>query len=268
MQVVILGCSDEQGVPRVGCECEVCQSALLPGSRNHRTGSSIALRYGRSYAERWVLIDAAPEFRLQATKRGLRQLDALLLTHCDDANVVGLGPLLMSQRGSGLPLQVYAPSPVLEALREQFRYLWTGQAYRRVMHLQFLDDPVDLWGLVVHPMRIDHGIEGTGFGYQLRIGQRRLAYIPAMLRPTAEVQQALMGLDLLIVGASHYYDDTELWKRSIMDIMTAQELISQVGPEQAVLTHLSHTVDYNQIATRLSPGTSLAYDGLTMEMLE
>jgi phosphoribosyl 1,2-cyclic phosphate phosphodiesterase len=268
MQVVFLGCSDEQGVPRIGCECEVCRSALLPGSRNHRTGSSIALCYGRSYAERLVLIDAAPEFRLQATNCGLRQFDALLLTHCDDASIVGLGPLLKSQRGSGLPLQVYAPSPVLEALREQFHYLWIGQTYRRILHLQPLDDPIDLWGLAIHPMRIDHGIEGTAFGYQLRIGQRRLAYIPAMLRPTAEVQQALMGLDLLMLGTSHYYDDTELWKRSIMDIMTARELISQAGPEQAVLTHLSHTVDYDKISNRLWPGTSLAYDGLTVEIPE
>ena len=78
MQAIFLGCSDGQGVPRVGCACEVCHHALAPDSRNRRTGPSMALRYGPSYAERLVLIDVAPEIRLQVTRLGLRQFDALL----------------------------------------------------------------------------------------------------------------------------------------------------------------------------------------------
>jgi phosphoribosyl 1,2-cyclic phosphate phosphodiesterase len=94
MQLMFLGCSDEHGVPRVGCGCQVCQSVLSPGSRNYRTGPSVALRYGPPYAQRVVLIDVAPEFRLQVTNLGLHQFDALLLTHDHDAHILGLSTLV------------------------------------------------------------------------------------------------------------------------------------------------------------------------------
>jgi phosphoribosyl 1,2-cyclic phosphate phosphodiesterase len=87
-----------------------------------------------------------------------------------------------------------------------------------------------------------------------------------MLRASGKIRQALTDLDLLVLGASHYYDSTELWKRSVMDIVTALELIREVAPKQAILTHLSHTIEYGEISARLAPGISLAYDGLTVEM--
>jgi phosphoribosyl 1,2-cyclic phosphate phosphodiesterase len=87
-----------------------------------------------------------------------------------------------------------------------------------------------------------------------------------MLRATAEVRQALTDLDLLVLGASHYYEGIEIWKRSVMDIMTAQELIHEVSPGQAILTHLSHTVGYDKVSDKLSPQLRLAHDGLTVEV--
>jgi phosphoribosyl 1,2-cyclic phosphate phosphodiesterase len=213
-----------------------------------------------------VLLDVAPEFRFQATKLGLRQFDALILTHTHDAHTLGLGTLLNSQREKGRPLLVCAPSPVLAEASERFHHLWTDKAYRGVLQPRPIEGAIDLWGLEVRPMRVDHGAGGTAFGYQLRIDELRLAYIPDMLRISDEIRQALMDLDLLVLGASHYYDGTEMWKRSVMDIMAALDLIREVRPKQAILTHLSHTVEYGEISARLSPGISLAYDGLAVEM--
>jgi phosphoribosyl 1,2-cyclic phosphate phosphodiesterase len=268
LQLIFLGCSDEQGVPRIGCECDVCRNALSSGSRNHRTGPSVALCYGPSYAERTVLIDAAPELRLQATKLGLRHFDALLLTHAHDAHILGLGVLLNSRFEAGRVLPVYAPSRVLDDARERFSYWWKDKAYRRVVHPEPIEEVADLWGLRARPIRVDHGTGGTAFGYLINIGARRLAYIPDILRATTEVRQALAELDLLVLGTSHYYDSTERWKRSSMDIMTALELIRELRPKQAILTHLSHTVDYDEVSTRLPAGVSLAYDGYVVEIEE
>lgn len=266
MELIFLGCGDGHGVPRVGCDCEVCRNVLSAGSHNYRTGPSVALRYGPSHARRVVLLDVAPEFRLQATKLGLGQFDALLLTHTHDAHTLGLGTLLNSQREQGLPLLVCAPEAVLADAAKRFPHLWTDKAYRRVLQPRPIQGEIDLWGLEVRPMRVDHGAGGTAFGYLLRIDGQRLAYIPDMLQASAENRQALVGLGLLVLGASHFYDGTEMWKRSVMDVMTALELIRELQPRQAILTHLSHTVDYGEVSERLSPGISLAYDGLTVEM--
>ncbi len=266
MQFIFLGCSDEHGVPRIGCECEVCRNVLSPGSRNYRTGPSVALRYGPSHARRTVLIDAAPEFRLQATSLGLGYVDALLLTHAHDSHILGMSALLNAQREAGHRLGVHAPATVLDDVRERFDNLWSDKTYRRVMHAQAIHDEIDLWGLKVRPLRVDHGLGGTSYGYVLSLADLRLAYVSDMLRATAEVRQELTGLDFLVLGASHYYEGIEIWKRSVMDIVAALELIQEVSPGQAVLTHLSHTVAYDEISPKLGPGIRLAYDGLTLEV--
>jgi phosphoribosyl 1,2-cyclic phosphate phosphodiesterase len=268
MQLVFLGCGDGYGVPRLGCECALCQKALMPESRNRRTGPSVALRYGPSYAERVVLIDAAPELRLQTMSVGIYRFDALLVTHCHDNHILGLSTLIKAQREASPPLPIYAPAQVLDGCRERFCHLWTEKTYRRLMQPQTVESSVDLWGLEAHSLRVDHGIGGTAFGYLLNIGRRRLAYVSDMLRATTEVRQALSGLDLLVLGASHYYDGTEVWKRSVMDIMAAQELIREVEPARAILTHLSHTVDYDELSSKLPSGICLAYDGLIVEVQE
>jgi phosphoribosyl 1,2-cyclic phosphate phosphodiesterase len=268
MQLIIMGCSDEHGVPRVGCECDVCRGAAPPGGRNTRTGPSLAVRYGPAYSERLLLIDAAPEFRLQATRLGLSRFDALLLTHVHDAHILGLGPLLAAQREAAMPLAVCAPGQVLADAAERFGYLWNDKAYRRILQPRPLEGPSDLWGLEVSPLRVDHGLGGTAYGYLLTLGSRRLAYVSDMLRATAEVRQALKDLDMLILGASHYYEGIETWKRSVMDVIAAQELIREVAPARAILTHLSHSVDYDEVTSRLSPPATLAYDGLVVEVQE
>jgi phosphoribosyl 1,2-cyclic phosphate phosphodiesterase len=266
--MIFLGCSDDQGVPRVGCDCDVCQSAHSPLSRNCRSGPSLVLRYGPPYAERTVLIDAAPEFRLQAIRQGLSQFDALLLTHAHDAHLLGFSALVRAQRENGLPLRVCAPAQVLDAVSERFDYLWTDKTYRRVLQPQPIESSADLWDLEVHPLRVDHGMGGTAYGYLLALGDIRLAYISDMLRATDEIRQALIGLNLLVLGAGHYYEGIELWKRSVMDITSALELIRDVTPAQAILTHLSHTVEYDEISGRLPPQVHLAYDGLSVEVHE
>jgi phosphoribosyl 1,2-cyclic phosphate phosphodiesterase len=268
MQVLFMGCSDDQGVPRIGCECAVCHSALAADSKNRRTGPSLALRYGPAFSEQAILIDAAPEYRLQATGLGLNRFDALLLTHAHDAHIQGLSPLVRAQRYAQHPLMLRAPDQVLEDVRARFGHLWADKAYQRILQAKPLDGEVDLWGLGVHPLRVDHGMGGTAYGYLLTLGDRRLAYISDMLRATAGLRETLTGLDLLVLGASHYYESIELWKRSVIDIMAALELIHDVEPQQAVLTHLSHTVDFDEVSAKLPPHVRLAYDGLVVEVHE
>jgi phosphoribosyl 1,2-cyclic phosphate phosphodiesterase len=266
MQLVFLGSGDERGVPRIGCDCDVCRHALSQGNRSYRTGPSVVLRYGPSYAGRTVLIDAAPEFRLQATSLGLQQCDAVLLTHAHDAHILGLSTLASAQREAGHPLAIHAPAQVLDDVRERFEFLWTDKTYRRVWQPRAIEERVDLWDLVARPVRVNHGTGGTAYGYLLAYGDQKIAYVPDVLRASADVRHALLDLDLLVLGSKHYYESREMWKRSVMDIMTALELIREVVPKRSILTHLSHTVDYGEITAKLPPGVHLAYDGLVVEV--
>lgn len=266
MELIFLGTGDEHGVPRIGCTCAVCGNALLPDSRNRRTGPAAALRYGPSYAQRLVLLDAPPELRCQTTSQHLGPFDALLLTHTHDAHSLGLGPLLAAQREAGRPLPIYGPPQVLDDARERFAYLWNDKTYRRILQPEPMGATADLWGLSVQPLRVDHGLGGTAYGYVLGYDGVRIGYVSDMLRATTEARRILERLDVLVLGASHYYEGIEMWKRSVMDVIAAVELIRELAPRRAFLTHLSHTVDYGEVAERLQAPVALAYDGLVVEV--
>jgi phosphoribosyl 1,2-cyclic phosphate phosphodiesterase len=81
-----------------------------------------------------VLIDVAPEFRLQATRIELNQIDAVFLTHSHEAHILGIGSLLRSAHKTGSTLPLYAAQPVLESVRERFGYVWSDRTYRRALH--------------------------------------------------------------------------------------------------------------------------------------
>lgn len=266
MEALFLGSGDDHGVPRLGCDCDICRNARSPNSRNHRTSASLALRYGPSYARRCILVDATPEIRIQATRIGLGPFDALLLTHAHDAHILGLGVLLQAQRQAERPLRVCAPDQVLDEVRARLGTLWDDKAYRRILETISIDQTMDLWDLEVCPLRADHGLGGMSYGYLLTLGDWRLAYLSDMIQANREIREALTDLDLLVLGTSHYYESIDIWKRSVMDIVAAQDLIQDVAPRQAVLTHLSHTIDYDDIQSKLDPAIHLAYDGLTVEV--
>jgi phosphoribosyl 1,2-cyclic phosphate phosphodiesterase len=206
-------------------------------------------------------------------RESLDLVDALLITHAHDDHILGLSSLVNAHRLRQARVQVLAPDDVLEGVRARFDYLWTEKIYRQRMQVEPLarGRGTDLWGLDVTPLRVDHGFGGTAYGYLLQWGSRRVAYFPDALRLGEEAKARLGGLDLLILGTNHYYEGIEMWRRSVMDMVTALELITELQPARAILTHLSHTVDYGAYTGPDSPlpaSVSLAYDGRQVEFLD
>ena len=64
MKLIVLGSGTSHGIPVVGCDCPVCRSG---DPRDKRMRSSLYIE--EAGGERAV-IDAGPEFRLQAIRAG------------------------------------------------------------------------------------------------------------------------------------------------------------------------------------------------------
>ena len=69
-----MGTGTSQGVPVIGCECEVCRSTDSRDNRL-RTAAMVETESCR------IVIDAGPDFRQQMLREGVRRVDAILLTH-------------------------------------------------------------------------------------------------------------------------------------------------------------------------------------------
>ena len=74
MRLTFLGTGTSNGVPVIGCDCEVCRSQD-PRDQRLRTSALIETETTR------VLIDCGPDIRQQKLRQPFRKIDGLLITH-------------------------------------------------------------------------------------------------------------------------------------------------------------------------------------------
>jgi len=70
----LLGTGTSQGVPVIGCACDVCMSKDV---KDARLRSSALMRIGNVN----IVIDTGPDFRQQMLHHRVGHLDAIFITH-------------------------------------------------------------------------------------------------------------------------------------------------------------------------------------------
>ncbi|MBQ2413707.1 MAG: MBL fold metallo-hydrolase, partial [Rikenellaceae bacterium] len=83
MRLTFLGTGTSQGVPTIGCRCEVCRSN---DPRDNRLRTSAMVEIG----DVRLIIDAGPDFRYQMLREGVAHIDAILLTHMHKDHTAGI----------------------------------------------------------------------------------------------------------------------------------------------------------------------------------
>ncbi|WP_423127184.1 MBL fold metallo-hydrolase [Gaoshiqia sp. Z1-71] len=248
-----LGTGTSQGVPVVACDCPVCLSA---NEKDKRLRSSVLIEVNGLK----LVIDAGPDFRQQMLRVGLRQLDAILLTHEHTDHIFGLDDIRAFNWVQRHPTDIYAEERVQEAIRRVFSYVFASNRYPGIpqMALHLVENRAfRIKSLEVLPIRGFHHLLPV-FGF--RIG--RMAYLTDVNSLESGEKDKLFGLEVLVVNAlrierhvSHY------------NLEEALNLIDEVKPRKAYLTHLSHQLGlYDEVQRQLPKHVFLAYDGLRLEI--
>lgn len=258
MRLTFLGTGTSQGVPTIGCRCEVCRSS---DPRDSRLRTSAMVEVG----ERRIVIDAGPDFRYQMLRTGVRHIDAILLTHehkdhtggIDDVRAFNFVDFPVIHR-----VDIYATARTAACVRKDFDYAFAENKYRGVpeiaLHEFDPNKPFEVKGLQVVPIRGQHSDRFEVTGY--RIG--RLAYLTDFKQIEASEIEKLQGVDVLVVNALRWRDHI-----SHFTVEEALSLINSVKPRRAFLTHMSHDIGLHTLASeRLPKGVELAYDTLTIEI--
>jgi len=250
MRVTMLGTGTSFGVPSVACECPVC---LSTDPRNQRTRASIYVELDNAA----VLVDTATEFRVQALRHRLRRVDAVLYTHAHADHVGGLDDL--RRFADPGPLPCYGDLATGAALLKRFDYAFQPPAWPGAApHLEFrpIFGPFQAAGQDVVPVPLRHGrMPVLGF----RIGP--IAYATDCSEVPAEARGLLHDLELLILDGLRFTPHP-----THFTVPEALEVIADLRPRRALLTHMSHEVDHATVSAALPPGVELAYDGLVVEL--
>ena len=250
MKVVLLGTGTSQGVPVLGCGCEVCKSSDL---HDQRLRSSALIET----ASTCVLIDCGPDFRTQMLKQPFRKIDAVLLTHIHYDHVGGIDDLRPYCKFEDINL--YADASVVQGLRHNMPYCFPteGTLYPGVPRLNLHEieahKSISIGDMDIIPVRVMHGqLPILGF----RIG--KLAYITDMKYMEETEYPYLNGVEVLVVNALR-------WKRehhSHQLIGDAIAFSQKIGAKRTYLIHMTHEIGFHADANRLLPeGIKFGYDG-------
>ena len=108
-KIEFLGTGTSQGVPMIGCGCDVCRSDDFHDKRL-RTSAYV------EYEGLRLVIDAGPDFRQQMLRSGIKELDAVLLTHMHKDHTGGLDDVRAFNYFTGKGFPIYAETAVQESL--------------------------------------------------------------------------------------------------------------------------------------------------------
>ena len=253
MRITFLGTGTSQGVPVIACTCSTCQSE---DPKDKRLRSSVLIEDG----ENVILIDTGPDFRQQMLLARVSQLDAILFTHEHRDHIAGLDDIRAYNYIQKKEMDIYGDERVLRALHHSFPYIFAERKYPGIPQVNFhsIDNkPFNIGDTKIIPIRAMH-YRLPVFGF--RIGE--FAYVTdADLIPPEELEK--------IRGVGHFALCALRKKEHISHFILEQalEVIRDVQPGQAYLTHISHLMGRRkETESELPENVRFAWDMQSIEI--
>jgi phosphoribosyl 1,2-cyclic phosphate phosphodiesterase len=156
------------------------------------------------------------------------------------------------------PIPIYADTRSLAYLQRTFAYIFheSDPLYPAFLTANVFEEAFHVQGVAIMPFLQDHGGQDS-FGF--RIGD--FAYSTDFKEIPAASLAMLSGLKLWIVDCLR--DDPHKTHTHYDHTMA---LIKQLKPQRAILTHMTHNLDYETLRRRCPTGVEPAYDGMVVEV--
>lgn len=253
MKLTFLGTGTSKGIPVIGSTHEVC---LSRNNKDKRMRSSVLI----SWEKFNYVIDCGPDFRVQMLTANLSNIDGILFTHEHSDHTAGIDDIRpFTQRHGDLP--IYSYKRVINDLKTRFNYIFTTinkyPSAPTVLVNEITNTPFLLNDIDVMPIAVKHGKLDI-FGY--RFG--KLAYLTDVSYINEIERNKLVNLDVLVINALQIKEHP-----THFNLAKSLELIEEVKPKRAYITHISHLLGFHDEIEKILPeNVFLAYDGLKIDI--
>ncbi len=243
MVLEILGSGTSTGVPVISCGCRVC---LSEDPADKRMRASAVLRSSEADSQGFgnvmILIDAGPDFRMQALRAKISRLDAVLVTHSHADHIHGMDDLRIFSFKS--ELSVFSNAQCIEDIKERFSYAFKQTQEgggKPKFNLEIIEwgEPLFIAGVKIIPIPLDHGVlKTTGW----RFGDT--AYLTDCNGLPDQALELLRGIkNLVIDGLRLDAHPTHF------NFEQAAENGARTGAENIWLTHINHDCLHTELCS-------------------
>jgi len=253
LKITFLGTGTSQGVPVIGCMCEVCRSLDY---RDKRLRTSVHVDTGNLS----LVIDTGPDFRQQMLREDVRRLDAVLFTHSHKDHTAGLDDVRAYNFLQETDMPVYGHAYVLKQLTTEYAYAFEPHRYPGIPRLRLIevdDKPFTVGEVTITPLPVLH-LNMPVYGY--RIGD--FSYVTDANTIPETTLQKMKGTKVLVLNA--------LQREKHISHFNLEEAIAmavKIGAEQTYFTHISHKMGLHKVVEEeLSSVMAVAYDGLAVTL--
>jgi len=251
--VTFLGTGTSQGVPVIGCHCDMCEST---DERDKRLRSSIHISVGNKS----IVIDTGPDFRQQMLREKIEKVDAILFTHQHKDHVAGLDDVRSFNFLYNMEMPVYGNKATISQLKNEFPYAFAEDRYPgapMIRALEIENTPFSLDDVKVTPIPLLHRkIQVLGFRVE------DFTYITDANYISEESADLIQGTRVLVINA--------LRKKKHISHFNLEEALAEIDrfkPERAYLSHISHRMGlHEEVSKDLPDNVFLASDGLKIEI--
>jgi phosphoribosyl 1,2-cyclic phosphate phosphodiesterase len=256
----ILGCGSSGGVPRADGAWGRCDPH---DPKNRRSRCSLLVRRVASasgQAETTVIVDTAPDLRLQTAAAGVARVDAVLYTHDHADQTHGIDDLRAFALTMRRRIPCHMDEVTARSLMRRFGYIFESEGgYPAICDIVPLPPHGERWSVdgpsgavPVQTFDQDHGgVRSVGY----RFGD--VAYCSDVVALPPSAMAALQGLDVFIIDALR-----ETPHPTHAHVALALEWVAALKPRRAILTNMHIDLDYKDLAARLPAGVEPAFDGL------
>lgn len=253
MKLTFLGTGTSTGVPSIGCDCETCLSDDL---RDKRLRVSILIEH----RDKKILVDTSIDFRQQALRAKISHLDAVLITHCHVDHVFGLDDIRPLNFRHGA-MGVYANEIAWTDLRRIFQYIFNpthfgGGLPQLVPHTVepgaafFIGEDLE-----ITPLEVTHG-KLPVIAYRFN----DFAYATDLKTIPPPSMDGLLDLDVLVLDCVRIKPHS-----THLCLEEALEIIADLRPKRAFLTHLNHDIMHERDTRLLPDNVRFAFDQLVID---
>jgi phosphoribosyl 1,2-cyclic phosphate phosphodiesterase len=192
-------------------------------------------------------------------RENVKHLEAVLFTHEHKDHIAGMDDIRAFNYKSRQDMPIYANEQTQIGIKREFHYVFSGFQYPGIpkVVVNTIDkSSFDLFGKTIQPIEVMH--------YKLPVLGFRIdnfTYITDANYIAPEELDKLRGTEILVLNALRLEPHI-----SHFTLQEALDLIAEIKPKKAYLTHVSHLLgSHDKVSANLPENVELAYDGLTIE---